>query len=311
MEQERRDTAGEGVTETRLPEMMLMLVTFIWGATFFAMQLMLRETGPFAVIAIRFVLGSLALLAVFRTRMRGLTREEIRAGVGIGVVTFGLYALQVSGLQHIASSRSAFITALYVPMVPLLQLVLLRQAPALAAWAGIGVSFAGLVLLSGGGGSDLGLGLGEWLTLGCAVMAALQIVLLGRWAARTDALRLAFVQLATVAVLALVAMPLAGEGVGGLSAMGWAAGVALGLLGTAFALGAMSWAQGTVSPTRATVIYSMEPVWGGVVGAMAGEVLTRSTLGGSLLIVLGVLVSELRWRPRGAALPTTTYAAQE
>jgi drug/metabolite transporter (DMT)-like permease len=305
-ETERGGTAG-----ARLPELVLMVVTLIWGATFFAMQFMLRETGPFAVIAIRFVVGSAALLVVFRGRMRGMTREEVGAGMTIGLVTFALYALQVAGLVHIASSRSAFITAMYVPMVPLLQLLLLRQAPGVAAWLGIGVSFAGLLLLSGGGGAELSLGLGEWLTLGCAVAAALQIVLLSRWAVRTDPLRLAFVQLGTVAVLALAAMPLAGEGLAGLSLPGWGVGLALGLLGTAFALGAMSWAQRTVSPTRATVIYSMEPVWGGLIGALAGEAMTRSTVGGSLLILLGVLVSELRWRAGARTRPSTAYAPQE
>ena len=188
-------------------------------------------------------------------------------------------------------------------MVPLLQLVLLRQAPRIAAWVGIGLSFAGLLLMSLGDGLEITLGVGEWLTLGSAVTAALQIVLLSRWVAEAEPLRLAFVQLATVALLSLVATTAMAEGMPAVTPGVVGAALGLGLFGTAFALGAMSWAQQTVSPTRATVIYSMEPVWGGLIGAWAGELMTPAMVGGSTLVLLGVLASELRWRARSTPAP--------
>lgn len=56
----------------------------------------------------------------------------------------------------------------------------------------------------------------------------------------------------------------------------------------------MNWAQKSVSPTRATIIYSAEPVWAGVVGRVAGERLPVTALIGGGLVVLGILASELR-----------------
>lgn len=56
----------------------------------------------------------------------------------------------------------------------------------------------------------------------------------------------------------------------------------------------MNWAQRSVSPTRATVIYTGEPVWAGIFGRLAGERLPALALLGGALIVLGVLVSELK-----------------
>jgi drug/metabolite transporter (DMT)-like permease len=214
------------------------------------------------------------------------------------VATFAAYALQTAGLQHIPSSRSAFLVAMYVPVVPLLQLALLRRAPRASAWAGIALSFAGLVMLSAGEGLTPALGRGDWLTLGGALASALQIVLVSRWAPGADPIRLALVQLAAVALLSLLALPVSGEGMPALTPLVVWAGIALGLFATAFVMAAMNWAQQTVPATRATVIYAMEPVWGGVVGALAGEVMTRGTVGGSALIVLGVLVSELAWPRR-------------
>lgn len=296
----------------RLPELVLVLVTLVWGGTFLLSQVALRETGPFGLLAVRFSVAAAALSLLFFRRVRGLTRAELRTGAAIGVVTFAAYALQTAGLQHIPSSRSAFLVAMYVPVVPLLQLALLRRAPRASAWAGIALSFAGLVMLSAGEGLTPALGRGDWLTLGGALASALQIVLVSRWAPGTDPIRLALVQLAAVAVLSLLALPVSGEGMPALTPLVVWAGIALGLFATAFVMAAMNWAQQTVPATRATVIYAMEPVWGGAVGALAGEVMTRGTVGGSALIVLGVLVSELAWprrrtRPAGSA-PGRTLA---
>jgi drug/metabolite transporter (DMT)-like permease len=276
--------------------MVLLVVTVIWGGTFLTTQTAMGDSGPFGLLATRFAVGSLALLVVYRRRMSRLGRDEVRAGVIIGVVTFASYAFQTTGLQLIASSKSAFITAMYVPVVPLLQVVLIGVAPRVSAWIGIGVSFTGLIFLSSGEGiAGGGFGAGEWLTLGGALTAALQIVLISRWAPLADPMRLACLQLAIVAVLSLAAIALTNEALPSPTPTFLTASLGLGILGTAFALGAMNWAQQTISATRATIIYAMEPVWGGLFGAIAGEPMTAAIVTGSSLIVLGVLVSELRW----------------
>lgn len=281
--------------DTRFAEFILLLVTLVWGATFLVTQTALDDSGPFSLLAVRFAIGALTLAAVLHRRMRHLTRTEILGGVAIGIIAFISYAGQTAGLQYIPSSQSAFITALYVPIVPILQLVLLGKAPRISAWLGVAISFAGLLLLAWDDEIGLAMGAGEWLTLLGAVGAGFQIIAISHWAERTDPLRLATVQLAVVSALSFVAWPLSGEAAPSVTLEWVAAVVALGLLGTAFGLGAMNWAQRTVSATRATVLYSMEPVWAGLFGAVAGEPMSPTTLGGSGLILTGVLVSEVRW----------------
>jgi drug/metabolite transporter (DMT)-like permease len=58
----------------------------------------------------------------------------------------------------------------------------------------------------------------------------------------------------------------------------------------------MNWAQRMVDPSRAAIIYAGEPVWAGIFGRIAGERLPLLALFGVLLVVLGVLVSELKWK---------------
>ncbi|MEI4889740.1 EamA family transporter, partial [Klebsiella pneumoniae] len=64
---------------------------------------------------------------------------------------------------------------------------------------------------------------------------------------------------------------------------------------------AMNWAQKSISPTRATLIYAGEPVWAGIVGRLAGERLSPLALLGGALILIGIIVAELQpsqWRKR-------------
>lgn len=283
---------------SRLPELLLIVVTAVWGATFLVIQVALRDAGPFMLLAHRFSLATAVIFLVFRRRIHGLRRADLVGGLLVGVATFASYAFQTVGLQFIPSSRSAFITALYVPTVPLLQLVIIGLAPRISAWIGILVSFLGLMVLSSTAAAGIQLGTGELLTLGCAFTAALQIVLIGRFAPTMDPLRLAFLQFAVVALLALAGAGIAGEAMPTYSRSFIGSIVALGVVGTSFGLGVMNWAQQTVSATSATVIYALEPVWAGIFGAAAGEILTGRTLTGSALIVAGVLVSEIRWNRR-------------
>ena len=283
-----------------LPELALVVITMVWGGTFLAVQIGLGVSGPLFFVGSRFAVAALAMTLVALPVMRGLTRAELAAGAAIGVAIFAGYALQTAGLMTITSSQSAFITALYVPLVPLLQWAALGRRPRLASWIGIALAFAGLVMVAGPGAGGLGLGRGELLTVAGALAIAGEIILIGRFAGAVNAARVTVVQLATAALLAFAAMPLAGEGVPGFSwlLVGLVAG--LGVASAAIQM-AMNWAQRSVSPTRATLIYAGEPVWAGVVGRVAGERLPGLALLGGALIVLGVLVSELDLRSRRRA----------
>jgi drug/metabolite transporter (DMT)-like permease len=284
-----------GVVRLRIsrPEWILIGITMIWGTTFLIIHVAVAHTGPLFFVGIRFVVAGLIGAAVFRRALRGITGHEVVAGAVIGVTIFIGYGLQTMGLQTITASRSAFITALYVPMVPLLQWVLLRRPPGAMTLVGVAFAFAGLVLLAGPDAGTAGLSTGETLTLLSAVACAAEIVLISRYAGTVDARRVAVVQVTVAGLLSFAMMPVAGERVPEFSWVWLAAGIGLGAASILIQL-AMNWAQRSVSATRATVIYAGEPVWGGIIGRLAGERLPGPAILGAVLIVVGVLVSELR-----------------
>ena len=90
-----------------------------------------------------------------------------------------------------------------------------------------------------------------------------------------------------------------GEALTGFSWLLVFSAVGLGLTSAVIQV-AMNWAQQSVSPTRATLIYAGEPVWAGVVGRIAGERFPPIAMLGAVLIVVAVIVSELKTKGQKA-----------
>lgn len=276
-------------------ELALIGVTVLWGATFLIVHVAMRHSGPFFFVGVRFCTAGLICLVLFRQAMRGLTRREVLAGTAIGAAMCVGYALQTFGLKTVNSSTSAFLTALYVPIVPVVQWAVMHRAPRALTWLGIALAFTGLILLAGPDALHLGLGAGEIATLACAVAFAGEIVLIGWFAGTVDARRITVVQLIMAGMLSFIAMPLASEVIPPFHWIWLWAALGLGVA-SAVIQQTMNWAQKTVSPSRATIIYASEPVWGGVFGRLAGDRLPGLALLGAVFIVAGVIVSELKPR---------------
>ena len=280
-------------------ECVLVLITMIWGGTFLLVQHAMTVSGPMFFVGLRFAAAA-AFVALFSWRhLRDLTLFELKAGCFIGVAIMLGYGLQTVGLQTIPSSQSAFITALYVPFVPLLQWLVLGRRPGLMPSLGIMLAFTGLMLVSGPAGASLNFSPGEIATLISAIAIAAEIILISAYAGQVDVRRVTVVQLASTAVLAFLMVVPTQEAIPDFSILLLVSAVGLGAASAAIQV-AMNWAQKSVSPTRATLIYAGEPVWAGIAGRLAGERLPAIALFGAALIVAAVIVSELK--PRGKAV---------
>ncbi|WP_406935474.1 DMT family transporter [Acinetobacter vivianii] len=268
----------------------------IWGGTFLAVQYALNFSTPMFFVGCRFAVAALAIFLISIKSMRGLTFKEILAGAAIGLMIAIGYGTQTIGLQTILSSESAFLTALYVPLVPILMWAIFQKRPSLMTWVGTALAFTGLVFLTGNGFSSIDLNYGQMLTLSCAFVIALEIILIGYFAGKVNLRRVTVVQLMVASLLSFASMPLVGEH--SIPPISWGLVIIAVALGLASALiqFVMNWAQRMVDPARAAIIYAGEPVWAGVIGRIAGERLPLLALFGGLLVVLGVLVSELKFK---------------
>lgn len=277
----------------RPQEAALLAITAVWGSTFLLVHWAMDHSGPWFFVGIRFIVAGLFSALIFHRALRGMRWIDVGAGVAIGAMIHLGYGLQTVGLQTIDSSTSAFITAMYVPLVPFAQWAVFRTRPPAMAFLGAGLAFAGLMLIAGPDAFTLSLGPGETATLISTLPIAAEIILISFFAGRVDLGRVTIVQLFTAGILGLLTMPVVGEAVPGFSWVWVGAAVGLGAASCLIQL-TMNWAQKSVSPTRATIIYAGEPVWAAVIGHIAGERLPVTALIGGGLVVLGILTSELR-----------------
>jgi drug/metabolite transporter (DMT)-like permease len=304
-------------SRTFVAHCLLLAVVLVWGATFALVKAALVETTPMMFNLIRMVLAFAILVAVNWKSLRGLTRTDLKLGAAAGLFLGLGYQFQTSGLNHTTASKAAFITGLVVVIVPLLGRlhgVSLPGTlkPSFDTYAGALLAFVGLVLLTTppGSGAALfsGIGLGEWLCLGCAVAFAAHLLTLARAAPRVSARRLGTLQIGFAALVILATLPLGGKphvhGTAGL----WVAITVTAVLATAAAFTIQSWAQQHMPASHTALIFTLEPVFAWLTAFLFfGEQLGHRALLGAGLILCGIVLAEVRPTSRGKSqlLPIT------
>lgn len=263
----------------------------IWGASYCLMQVGLAHCGAMFFVGGRFLLGGVLTACIFFRTLLQIQFKDILAGFITGSMAFLGQALQTVGLETISASQSAFLTALYVPLVPLFQWLVFRKIIGILPLLGVALAFAGLLILSMPSGVQITLGKGDILTLLSAVAIAFEIVLISRFVNGVNMVNFAIIQLIVCGMEGFMAMPVMGEAWPAFS-WGWVYPVFfLGIASVFIQLG-MTWAQKTVSASRAAIIYAGEPVWGAFFGRLIGDRLPVSAFIGGAFIVIAVIVSE-------------------
>ena len=292
---------SHGRRSERMAVLALLLVTAVWGSTFFLIKDVVTRIPVADLLAVRFGLASLALAAIAGPRLR-LTRSVLRQGVGLGLLYGVAQILQTLGLAHTTASVSGFITGLYVVATPLLTAVILKARITATTWAAVCLATVGLGVLSLNG---FAIGYGELVTLVSAVVYAGHIVVLGQVSTPATVLGLSLVQVAVITVVCglLAVLPVSGTGLQlpGSSA-DWLAVGYLALVAGALTMTLQTAAQARIKPSRAAVIMAMEPVWAaGFAVAVGGESLTARMIIGGLAILSAMYLVELTPRRRNPA----------
>jgi drug/metabolite transporter (DMT)-like permease len=287
------------VSRSLKAHLLLVLITFIWGATFVVVKDSLNESSPLLYNAVRMTLATIVLAAIFHRQLLTITREVAIAGIVIGTLLWIGYECQTAGLKYTTPSKSAFLTGISVVLVPVLLALIWRRHVNHWTLAGVAAAFVGLYLLtvpsSGGSALFANVNRGDLLTLGCAVSFAFQIIYLGRAAQRFPFAQIVVLEIASCAVWMWISIPIFERGA--FMRMSSSMMISIGvtaLLGTVAAFIVQGWAQQFTPPTHTALIFALEPVFAGV----TSYVVVHERLGtrggiGAALILAGVLISEL------------------
>lgn len=294
----------------------LVLANAVWGSTFVVAQDVTNPAHPASLAPMRYIMirfsAAVGLMwLIWGRRLRRTPFQTVLQGFRLGLFLGLGYILQAQGLAWSGSpSKAAFITGSSVLLVPLFGAWFGKQRPTAANLLGLAIAFIGFTLLCFPDDQARGWRWSDAVSFGCTVPFAVHIVLVERYAERSDVDALNFVQLG-VSVLVAAA--------GWLALAGWAAlklpvppalapellpltftarqAWALSYLvafGTILCYRLQTWAQRHVSATQTALTLTLEPVFASLIAFLIGveQLGLRELLGGALTIV-GVVVSEV------------------
>lgn len=284
------------MTKKLRADLLLIVITIVWGASFPLMKMMLGYMPAFAYLAFRFLLAALVLSLIFMRDLKKFNKRTLLYGLLIGVFMFGGMALQIFGLYVTSASNSGFITGLNVVIVPVISAILLKKRPDRSAAIGVFIAFTGLFFLSGG--LKFNFNSGDLLTFFSSVCWAIQIILIDRFTAEAEPSLLAILQLGFTGVMSLMFWLSAGVGTVSFNKTSVSILLFTAILGSALAFGGQTIAQKDTSPTHTALIFTVEPVFSAIFAMLIPNAQGQTeTLGlmsavGCILILAGMLVSE-------------------
>ncbi len=281
-----------------LAELALLAAGAIWGSGFVVMKNSLDSLPVNYLLAFRFTIAAVVFSLISIKRFRGVTWKTVGAGAACGAMMFLAYCVQTYGLSFTTSGKNAFLTAVYVVIVPFLYWLLYRRKPgrqnvlaAVLCLAGVG-----LVALD----SDFSVNIGDALTLLCGVLYAVHIILVSHFTTQgEDVMTLTLFQFLFSALCAWVAAALfepfptaAFSQPGAMFSLGY-----LGLICTLVALTLQNVGIKYAPPSHASLLMSTEAPFGCLFGILLlGEPFTLKFALGFLLIAGAIVLSELGGR---------------
>lgn len=280
----------------------ILVATIIWGSAFVAQSVGMEHIGPFTFQATRSFLAVIALIPLIACMdrfkkdgstfiKRWMNKKLWVTGVLCGIPLFLACNLQQVALVDTDAGKSGFLTAMYIVIVPIIGLFLKKKA---SRWIPLSVimAAAGLYCLSCAGVTRIHIG--DLLLLGCALMFAIQIVIVDLCADSLDSLRLNLIQILVCAVLSLVIMLFTEKPSLQSVSAAWLPLCYAGILSMGVAYSLQIVGQKFLTPTPASLIMSLESVFAVVFGCLIlKETLTIWETVGCILVFIAVILSQL------------------
>jgi drug/metabolite transporter (DMT)-like permease len=265
----------------------VLLVAVVWGASYLAAKGITTTHTVVAVLVLRFAIVLPVLAVAGWRKLRALSPAQWRGAGLLGLVLSGIFLLETYGVVHTSATNAGLIISLTMVFTPLAEAAVTRIRPPRAFLAAAGLSVAGVVLLTQGGGFTSP-SAGDLLMLLAALARTVHVLAMARMKSvqTADPLSLTTVQLGSaVAVFAVLA---AAPGTGpapwtvaaGFGAGEWAGLIFLSVFCTLFAFFVQMWSVRRTSASRVSLLLGTEPLWAAAVGI---------SIGGERLGILGVL----------------------
>lgn len=290
---------------------MLLITAIIWGSAFVAQSVAMDYLGPFTFNSVRNFVGSLVLIPVIlvfdsirkkeqaAANLPEPTDEEkqaqrkvmIKGGVACGIFLFLASNTQQIGIQYTTVGKASFITALYIIIVPIFGLFLRKKVRPIL-WLCVALGAVGLYLLCINEGFSIAKG--DLIVILCAVLFAGHIMVIDHFSPKADGVKLSCIQFFVVAVLSTVAMLITEEPKLSLILMAWKPILYAGVLSSGVAYTLQVVAQKDTDPTVASLLLSLESVFGVLAGMLVlHEMMSGREILGCIIMFAAIILAQL------------------
>jgi len=290
-----------------LPKTALFTAALIWGSSFAMMKNAVDVYPPNMLLAMRFSVACALLCVVFRKRLTAIDSDYLRKTALIGLCLFAAYSFQTFGIRLTTPGKNAFLTSVYVVIVPFIYWVTAKRRPSIANIAAALICLTGIGLISlespasvpSAAAADFqifsvfSINAGDALTLIGGVFYAAHIVCLGVLSRGKDPVLLTILQFAYCALLFSICAvvfespPPAADTVSLLTVL------YLAVFCTAAAMLCQNFGQKYTAPSSASLIMSLEAVFGAAFSAwFYGETFTPRVVAGFVLVFAAIVISE-------------------
>lgn len=271
---------------------MLVLVTIIWGGGFIATSTALDDLPPFTILMIRFLGAAILPIVISWKALCKLSFSTVLKGLFCGAMLFLAFAFQTFGLMYTTPSKNAFLTATNVILVPYLLWLVLKRKPTGKEMLASSMCVIGIALLTLK--SDAAqINIGDLLSFICAIFFAAHMIALEKAAPDTDVFAMTALQMISAGILSAI-FALSVEGIP--KAIPASASIAIGysiICSTMLAYLLQTWAQKYTSANHASMILSMEALWASFFSyCFFRETMSPAMLIGAALIFISVIYIE-------------------
>lgn len=286
-------------------EVNLLIVTLLWSATFVIIKGALEDISSMLFIGLRFLIAGIILLPIVIRRKLDWKNAKIIPPIILGVLLFLGFATQTVGLKFTSATKSAFLTGSAVAIIPFLQLIIEKKKPKTGPIIGVVVVLIGILFLSGGNSimtllKDIvtNFNFGDFLTLICAFFFALYVVYLDMISSKYIFWMLLIVQIGVSAFLAFSTAIVFDLINYEQLRIEFTSKLSFGIIytsifATLFTTTLQTKYQKLVSPTKAGIVYSFEPIFAAIIAFFfLSERISAFGLLGAVLIFVGLIISE-------------------
>src|SRR5574344_2569079 len=277
----------------------LVFAAAIWGFAFVIVKDSLDYIGAIWMLAFRFTIAAICMSLVFCKKFKLMNKSYWIHGAILGFLLFSAYAWQTIGCKYTTAGKNAFLTTIYVVLVPIIGWPLNKKKPSVLVFVAalLSITGIGLLALKNENGSLLSMNIGDILTLVCGVFYAIHILFVEKFDATEDPLLLTVLQFMFAALFSWIAAPLM-DGAIPLAALTNVRVVTsmlyLGIFSTMIAFMLQNVCLKYVPSALASLFLSLESVFGVFFSALLlGEQMTARMIVGCVLIVGAIMLAEV------------------